>query len=440
MLEEGRRLFGTDGVRGKANTELTPEFVMDLGRAAADGITGQVLVGRDTRRSGPMLSEALMSGLQSGGIDTVDVGIIPTGAVSYLGRSTATSYSAVVSASHNPGDDNGVKFFGADGSKLSDEREDMIEARLRQGAPWKAARGASVGIHQVMADGLDRYIDYLATTMPYTLVGVEVALDCANGSAFMAAPRLFEKLKATVDVHFAAPDGLNINDGCGATHPEALARLAKGKVGLAFDGDADRLIAIDEAGVPANGDVLMAIMARHLKEKGELVANTVVATKMSNLGFRRAMESLDIDVVEAEVGDRYVLEAMRAKRLSLGGEQSGHMIFEDRTTGDGLVTALRLLEVVAATGQPLTELRTIMTEYPQVLRNVTVPERAALEGADALWSAVEDASAELRDEGRVLVRASGTEPVVRVMVEAETSTKAAEIADGLVAVVRAELG
>lgn len=440
MLTEGRRLFGTDGVRGKANTGLTPDFAMDLGRAAGDGIGGTVLVGRDTRRSGPMLSRSLIAGLQAVGIDTIDAGIVPTGAVSYLGRSVGASYSVVVSASHNPAEDNGIKFFGSDGSKLSDEREDEIEARLRKGPPWGASVGANVGIDQAMPDAVDRYVAHLKEQMPYSLSGMELALDCANGSAFEAAPRLFSSLKADVDLHAGAPDGTNINDRCGATHPEFLARLAGGRLGLAFDGDADRLIAIDEEGIPADGDVIMAVLAQHLHGKGELAADTVVVTTMSNLGFRRAMADLGVSIVETAVGDRYVLEAMRRDGYSLGGEQSGHVLFEDRTTGDGLVTALRLLEVIASTGKPLSELRTVMTEYPQVLRNVHVASGDALDGADALWAAVAEVEGKLGDEGRVLVRASGTEPLIRVMVEAATKPEAASFAEDLVAVVRAELG
>jgi phosphoglucosamine mutase len=440
MLTEERRLFGTDGVRGKANTELTPELAMDLGRAAGDGIGGTVLVGRDTRRSGPMLSRSLISGLLAVGIDTIDAGIIPTGAVSYLGSSVGASYSVVVSASHNPAEDNGIKFFGSDGSKLSDIREDKIEGRLRKGPPWNVPVGANVGIDQAMPDAVDRYVDHLKEQMPYSLASMELVLDCANGSAFEAAPRLFSSLNADVELHAGAPDGTNINDGCGATHPEFLARLAAGRLGLAFDGDADRLVAIDEEGIPADGDVIMAVLAQHLHGKGELAANTVVVTTMSNLGFRRAMADLGISIVETPVGDRYVLEAMRRDGYSLGGEQSGHVLFEDRTTGDGLVTALRLLEVIASTGKPLSDLRRVMTEYPQVLRNVHVASRDGLNGADALWAAVAEVEARLGDEGRVLVRASGTEPFIRVMVEAATKPEAASLAEDLVAVVHAELG
>jgi phosphoglucosamine mutase len=433
------RLFGTDGVRGKANSELNPSFAMDLARAAGETIDGPVLIGRDTRRSSPMLATALHSGFNTVGIDTVDVGVLPTGGISYLTRSTDAWYGVVVSASHNPAEDNGIKFFGSDGSKLSDERELLIEARFYQGAPWKVPTADLIGMQRHIEDARERYVASVAEMLPYSLQGFEVALDCANGSAFLAAPELLAGLGATVVSHCAEPDGTNINDGCGATHPEYLARHAEGRLGLCFDGDADRLIAIDEDGVPANGDVVLAVLAAFLKENGRLEKDTVAVTPMANLGFRRAMDELGVELVETAVGDRYVLEAMREKKLSLGGEQSGHVIFEDRTTGDGLVTAVRLIEVMMATGKPLCELRTIMTEYPQVLRNVRVRSREELEGAVSLWEAVTEAEKQLADDGRVLVRASGTEPLVRVMVEADTAPRAAMVADELVAVVRAEL-
>jgi phosphoglucosamine mutase len=439
MLNGGASLFGTDGVRGRANTELTPEIAMALGRAAGEAVTGQVAIGLDTRRSGPMLSAALHSGFQSVGVDTIDLGIVPSGAVSYLTRRTGATFGVVVSASHNPAEDNGIKFFGRDGSKLSDPREAAIEDRIRRGAPWKIAAGSLIGMQQALPDGLEWYLDHLVERMPYTLRGLDIALDCAHGAAFQAAPTLFTRLHAGVEVFNAEPDGTNINDGCGATHPEQLARLADGRLGLAFDGDADRLVAVDEDGVPANGDVIMAVIAKHLKDTGKLRQNTVVVTVMSNLGLRLAMDRLGIDLVETAVGDRYVLEAMREAKAEVGGEQSGHVILDERTTGDGLITALKLLEVIAATGRPLSELREVMTEFPQVLRNVRVGSKDGLDRAAALWDAVGTVEAELGHEGRVLVRPSGTEPVVRVMVEAETAPKAASIADDLAAVVRAEL-
>lgn len=434
------RLFGTDGVRGRANREVTPDLAFGLARAAGEGSDGPVVIGMDTRRSGPMLVSALHAGFNSVGVDTIDLGIVPVGAVSLLTRATGSRMGVMVSASHNPAEDNGIKFFGMDGRKLADSREDRIQARLTQGAPWKAPDGAAIGMQMPMPDVLDRYVTSLAAEATYTLRGMEFTLDCANGAAFRAAPMLFERLKASVDVLNADPDGTNINDGCGATHPEFLAAHSAGRVGFAFDGDADRLIAVDEDARVVNGDVLMAIFARHLKEQGKLRNGVVVATVMSNLGFRKAMEGLDIKVIETKVGDRYVLEAMHEHRAVLGGEQSGHLVLEDRTTGDGLRSALRVAEVMAATGSPLTELRTVMTEYPQVLHNVRVANRSGIEDAAGLWAAVSEAERSLHGEGRVLVRASGTEPLVRVMVEATDTATAERIAAGLAGVVTEYLG
>ncbi|MBT8164353.1 MAG: phosphoglucosamine mutase [Acidimicrobiia bacterium] len=440
MLKDGQRLFGTDGVRGVANEELTIDFAMDLARAAADDISGPVVIGRDTRRSGEMLSLAMQAGFHSVGVDTEDVGVIPTAAIAHLTDLADASLGVVVSASHNPASDNGIKFFGGDGGKLTDALEDRIEARLRQGPPWRTPR-AGVGIRFPRTNGVDEYLTWLKSDIAYTLRGIDVAIDGANGAAFLAAPRLFDELGLNVRTVACEPDGLNINDGCGATHPEFLASQLDGEIGLVFDGDADRFVAIDEAGVPLNGDVIMAIIARHLHEQGKLKNDTVVVTVMTNLGFRRAMAELDIAVVETAVGDRYVLEAMREHKANLGGEQSGHVIFLDHiSTGDGLLTALRLLEVVAATGRPLTELRQVMTDYPQVLRNVRVADRAGLDGAEAVWEAVRHTEEMLGGGGRVLIRPSGTEPLVRVMVEAATKTDAATIADDLAKVVRAALG
>jgi phosphoglucosamine mutase len=438
---ETRRLFGTDGVRGQANVDLTPELVMDLARAAGHGLEGPVLVGRDTRRSGDMLSAALQAGFHSVGVDTVDVEVMPVGGISFLTRDSGARMGAVVSASHNPAPDNGVKFLSRTGAKLPDSEEARIEQRLRQGPPWKQAVGDLVGMRLAMSDALPRYLDFLAEPMPYTLRGVRLAVDCANGAAVRVAPALFERLKAEVTYFGIEPDGTNINQECGSTHPEYLARQAPGLLGLAFDGDADRLICVDEEGQPASGDVVMTILASYWKQQGWLRRNTVVSTVMANLGFRRAMEDLDIKVVETQVGDRYVLDAMRSHRAVMGGEQSGHIILMDRaTTGDGLLTAVRLLEVVAATGQTLAELRKLITEYPQVLRNLRVPGKEALPGATVLWEAVREMEGRLGDEGRVLVRASGTEPVVRIMVEAPTAPDATSIADELVSIARRELG
>ncbi len=432
-------LFGTDGVRGRANVDITADLALGLARAVGDGREGGLaVVGRDPRRSGQMLADALHAGFHSVGVDTFDAGIVPSGALSFLVRDLGTGLGVLVSASHNPADDNGIKFFGRDGAKLSDQAEAEIEARYLAGPPWQLASGAGVGMRQQLPDGVDRYVEHLASRFPYSLHGVELALDCANGAAFRAAPLLFERLHAGVEVFAAEPDGTNINDKCGATYPQFLAREAGGRLGLAFDGDADRLVAVDEEGQVANGDVLLAVMAAHLKDQGKLRGNQVVVTVMANLGFRRAMQELDIEVVETAVGDRYVLEEMRARRAVLGGEQSGHVILADRTTGDGLATALKLLEVIAASGKPLAELRTVMSEYPQVQRSVAGQSAIGRPIAELspVAETIAEVEAELGDDGRVLVRPSGTEPITRVMVEAATAPLAAECADRIAAAVR----
>jgi len=434
-----QRLFGTDGVRGLANSELTPDLAFDLARAAGDGVEGHVMIGRDTRRSGPMLVSALQAGFNSIGIDTVDLGIIPVGGVSRITRDTGAVFGVMVSASHNPAEDNGIKFFASDGAKLSDERELAIEQRYFSDVAPPRPIGGSIGIQTVMDDAVDRYIEKISRTVEYSMHSLEFIVDCANGAAFLAAPRLFELVGATVEVVNDVPDGMNINRGVGATHPDALAAQADGRIGLCFDGDADRLIAIDEDGAVVNGDVIMAIFAAWQKERNKLKNDTVVVTVMSNLGFHLAMRRLDIEVVETPVGDRYVLEAMRSTRAVVGGEQSGHVLLEDRATGDGLRTALRLMEVIASTGKELRELRTVMEELPQVLENVTVADQAGLIGNAAIDEAIADGERILAGRGRVLVRPSGTEPLVRVMVEAPTAAQAGSVASRIAEVVTAEL-
>ncbi len=433
-----RHLFGTDGVRGIANEELTPAIAFDLARAAGEGRTGHVIIGRDTRRSGPMLAAALMAGFNSVGIDTVDIGVIPVGAVSWFVRDTGATLGVMVSASHNPAEDNGIKFFGPNGTKLSDGEELKIEARFFAGEPWHRGVGSEVGIQTVMSDATERYVEAITRSAPTPVHGLEFVIDTANGAAFLAAPLMFERLGVVVEVFNGNPDGMNINNRCGATHPEAVAARASGRVGLSFDGDADRLIAVDEDGVVADGDVLMAIFAHWMKGRGRLHNDTVVATVMSNLGFRKAMEALGITVIETSVGDRYVLEAMHASRAVVGGEQSGHVLLEDRSTGDGLRTALRLMEVMASTGKELRELRTIMNAYPQVLTNVTVRDKR-FEGNAAIAAAVAEGERALAGRGRILVRASGTESLVRVMVEAPTENESAEVAAAIARIVESEL-
>ena len=431
MGTEMQRLFGTDGVRGVANSELTPELAYDLARAAGEGLDRHVVIGRDTRRSGPMLAAALAAGFNAVGVDTVDLGILPVGAVSRLARDTGASLGVMVSASHNPAEDNGIKFFGGDGAKLSDEREAAIERRYFSDEAHVRPVAANVGIQTVMADAIDRYVDKVARTVEYSMRGLEFVVDCANGAASSTAAPLFEKVGATVTIFADTPDGMNINAGVGATHPEFVARKANGKVGLAFDGDADRLIAVDEDGEVVNGDVIMAIFAAFQHQRGKLKGDKVVATVMSNLGFHQAMERLGVEVRVTPVGDRSVVEEMRSSRAVVGGEQSGHILLEDRSTGDGLRTALRLMEVMASTGKELRELRTIMTELPQVLTNVRVGSKDGWDTDDDITSSIATWERQLGSRGRILVRPSGTEPLIRVMVEAPTASEAEQAADSI---------
>jgi len=444
-----RHLFGTDGVRGLANSELTAQLASDLARAAGTRISrtsggeitnGHVLIGRDTRRSGPMLVSALEAGFNSIGIDVVDVGIAPVGAVSRLARDTGADYGVMVSASHNPAEDNGIKFFGSDGAKLSDADEHAIEQRYFAGRDYRSPIGPNIGLQTVMSDAVERYVERISNTVQYSMRGLEFVVDCANGAAFVAAPKLFEKVGASVEVHNDEPDGMNINRNCGATHPDYLAKRAAGRIGFAFDGDADRLIAVDEDGEIVDGDVIMAIFAEWQKQRNQLKNDAVVVTVMSNIGFHQAMARLGISVIETRVGDRYVLEAMRKSRAVVGGEQSGHVLLEDRATGDGLRTALRLMEVVASTGKELRQLRTVMKAFPQVLENITVADKAGLDGNDAIIDAVRGGEEALSGRGRVLVRPSGTEPLVRVMVEAPSEAEASDVATRIAGVVAAELG
>jgi phosphoglucosamine mutase len=442
LLDEGKPIFGTDGVRGVAGSELTPELALAIGRAAGSYLrSGPVVVGRDTRRSGEMLSSALQAGFHSMGVDTLDVGILPSGGISHLTATSAATMGAIVSASHNPAEDNGIKLLAARGAKLPDDVERELEGRIRS-PEGRSKVGPDVGTRFVDSDALERYVDYLASISKYRLSGVEVALDCANGAAFKAAPMLFKRLKADLLVTADAPDGTNINDGCGATHPEVLAEAAEGRIGLTFDGDADRLIAIDEDGRVANGDVIMAIIARHMKAQGSLKKNLVVTTVMSNLGFRKSMDEAGIELVETKVGDRYVMEAMLEHKAILGGEQSGHVIFLDKGhTGDGLLTAVRLLDVVAGTGKELRKLRAeAITEYPQILQNVRVGRGVSLDDAGDLWDEVRAVETELGEEGRVLVRASGTEPLIRIMVEASSEEAARGYADRLSSITESSMG
>ncbi|MDH3189528.1 MAG: phosphoglucosamine mutase [Acidimicrobiia bacterium] len=442
LLDDGKNLFGTDGARGVAGSELSVELALAIGQAAGAYLRqGPVLVGRDTRRSGPMLSAALQAGFNSVGVDTVDVGVLPSGGISHLTATSGATLGAIVSASHNPAADNGIKLLSSQGSKLPDEVEREIEDRIRSSGTV-AAVGPGIGTRFEDRGAMDVYLDHLVAASKYSLAGLRVVVDCAHGSAYKAAPELFKRLKADVEAFADAPDGTNINVECGATHPETVAAMVNGRIGLSFDGDADRLIVIDEDGKVANGDVVMAIVARHLKSQGQLKHDLLVATVMSNLGLHKSMKEAEIEMVLTQVGDRYVMEALTERRGLLGGEQSGHIIFTDTgTTGDGLMTAVRLLNVVAGTGKELRELRSeAITEYPQVLVNVGIDRAADVDGADHLWEEVGLVEEELGAEGRVLVRPSGTEPLIRIMVEASSETAARGYADRLAAVAADVLG
>jgi phosphoglucosamine mutase len=430
-------LFGTDGVRGKAGVDLTAEVATGLARAMAVDLTGPAVVGRDTRRSGPMLAAAVGAGFADAGVDTIDLGIVPVGAVSILTPTLAGGCGVMVSASHNPADDNGIKFFTADGSKLDPDAEALIEDRYRAGSSGAVSE---LGQQTALPDAEDRYLAYLRSVASGTLDGLSVVLDCANGAAFSAAPRFFASLGADVEAINVESDGARINEGCGAVHPEALASVAAGRVGLAFDGDADRCILVDEDGATCNGDVILAVLAKHLFERGELSGSQVVTTVMANLGLRLALSDLGIEIVETPVGDRHVTDALRSQGAAIGAEQSGHVVFSGQATGDGLVTGLRVLEAMRDTGSPLRELRRVMAEYPQVLINIPVRQRGTLSEAAGVWEAVRDAEAALGDAGRILVRESGTEPLVRVMVEARAQTEADRVARELADIVQGRLG
>lgn len=434
--------FGTDGVRGVANTELTADLALELGRATASGLSaGPVLIGSDTRRSGSMLSAAFQAGVHSVGVDTVDVGVFPSGGIGRLTGSSDATMGVIITASHNPAEDNGIKLIDARGAKLSRERESVIESVL-DNPNWVVPKGHGVGTRRSSPDGFNQYLEMLTSGVSYRFRGISVVLDTANGAAYQAAPELMTRLNTDFETMHNTPDGNNINLRCGATDTASLREACAGKIGLAFDGDADRLIAVDESGREANGDVVMAVLSRFMKESGTLRNNTVVGTVMSNLGFKYAMRDLGIDYVDVAVGDRNVSAALEDTRGGLGGEQSGHVIFPRvAPMGDGLLTAVRLLEVVAATGKTLAELRDeVITEYPQVLRNVTVADASGLSDNRQVWAAVEKAEAALGNDGRVLVRASGTEPLVRIMVEASSGHQAAELATELCEVVRVSMG
>lgn len=442
------KLFGTDGVRGVANDDLTPELAFRLGEAAGhflgqEGV-GRIVVGKDTRRSGDMLEAALVAGICSGGADALLAGVVPTPAVALLTRELQADGGVVISASHNPAEYNGIKFFSREGFKLPDEVEDEI-AEFVAGAreDWRRPTGAGIGSAHRITDPEGRYVAHAVSTIDGDLAGLRIALDCGHGAASHTTKAAFERLGAEVVAINCDWDGMDINRDCGSTHLGPVTELVRGSgfdLGIAHDGDADRVIAVDETGEEVDGDVIMAVCAAHLKERGRLPHDTVVSTVMANLGFDVAMREHGIMVIKTKVGDRYVLDQMRSSGAVLGGEQSGHVIFlAHNTTGDGLVTALQLASIVHETRKPLSELRKVMRRYPQVLENVRVADKGRLGTNPAVVAAVHAAEQQLGESGRVLVRASGTEPLVRVMAEAADEASAARIVAELVDVVRREL-
>jgi phosphoglucosamine mutase len=433
------RLFGTDGVRGIANGDLTPELAFRLGEAAGavlcDGRRGRLVVGKDTRISGDMLEAALAAGACAAGCDVLLAGIVPTPAVALLTRELGADAGAVISASHNPAAYNGIKFFDADGFKLADDLEDRLEAFATSQRRDARPTGAGVGTIRAIPDAVERYVAHAVSTVPGRLDGLTVALDCAHGAASMTSEAAFRALGADVVAIDCDWNGVDINEDCGSTHLAPLMELVGSSgatLGIAHDGDADRTLAVDETGAAIDGDRILAVCAARLHAEGALLGDVVVGTVMTNMGLDVAMRELGIEVAKAPVGDRYVLELMRRTGAMLGGEQSGHIIFlEHTTTGDGLITALQLAYTMVATGRPLSELAAIVRPFPQVLVNVQVADAARAVADASLLEAVAAEEAALGDDGRVLVRASGTEPLVRVMVEARDDEVARATADRL---------
>jgi phosphoglucosamine mutase len=444
------RLFGTDGVRGLANGDITAELALQLSVAAAQvlgrtareqGRKPKAVVGRDPRASGEFLSAAVVAGLASAGVDVHNVGVLPTPAVAYLTGDMDAHFGVMLSASHNAMPDNGIKFFADGGHKLADAVEDEIAAQI--GQVWDRPIGAEIGRVLENRAGQARYVAHLLAALPNRLDGLTVVIDAAHGAASEVSPEVFRLAGADVFEIGASPDGLNINDGYGSTHLSRLqaeVRERRADLGIAHDGDADRCLAVDADGTVIDGDQIMAILAVALRDRGELADDTLVATVMSNLGLLQAMKREGIAIRQTGVGDRYVLEAMRAGHYSLGGEQSGHVIMlQHGTTGDGVLTGLMLAARVKETGRPLGKLASVMTQMPQVLKNVKGVDKARVETDEGVQAAVALEEASLGDTGRVLLRKSGTEPVVRVMVEAETQERAEAVCDRLVDVVRDRL-
>ncbi|RKD73573.1 phosphoglucosamine mutase [Sinobaca qinghaiensis] len=443
------KYFGTDGVRGVANTELSPELAFRIGRAGGYVLTKEtenpkVLIGRDTRISGEMLEGALVAGLLSIGAEVMRLGVVSTPGVAYLTKALSAQAGVMISASHNPVEDNGIKFFGSDGFKLTDAQEAEIEVLLDGEDTLPRPTGKDLGIVNDYFEGGQKYIHFLKQTINEDFAGLHVALDCAHGAASSLAPHLFADLEADISTMGNNPDGLNINDNVGSTHPEGLAAFVKEKgadIGLAFDGDADRLIAVDEKGTLVDGDQIMYICAKHLKQENRLTENTLVTTVMSNLGLYKALEKIGIETKKTAVGDRYVMEEMRKGGFSLGGEQSGHLIFLDHiTTGDGMLSALQLVDIMKSTGKKLSELASEMEIFPQKLINVRVHNKHEVASNPHVKEAIDKAEKEMNGNGRILVRPSGTESLVRVMAEAETKELCNRYVEEIASVVEEHMG
>jgi phosphoglucosamine mutase len=448
-MNGSRRFFGTDGIRGEANVyPMTPEVALRLGMVVAVhfGRDGRVLVGKDTRLSGYLFESALASGLAAMGADVMFVGPMPTPGIAYLTHSMRASAGVVISASHNPYVDNGIKIFGTDGFKLGDDVEARLEALFEDpGLDAQRARGRDIGRAVRIDDAAGRYITHLKQSFPKNLdlTGIKLVVDCAHGAAYRIAPTVFAELGATVVARGVDPDGLNINENCGATAPENLRRWvveAGADLGIALDGDADRVVFCDESGAVVDGDAIMAMCARDLRQRGHLRGDAIVATVMSNLGLDRSLAEVGVGLIRTAVGDRYVVEAMRNTGCSLGGEQSGHLLFLDHgTTGDGVVAALQVLTIMRRTGTPLSRLAEVMTPVPQRLRSFAVPRMEPIERLPRLQRAIRQVERELGDDGRVLVRYSGTEKKMRVMVEFVDADRIDEYVDRLESLALQEL-
>ncbi len=447
-----QKLFGTDGVRGTANREpITAASALKLAQAAArvlvrNAISPKVVVGRDTRASGEMLESAIVAGLASSGIEVLLAGVIPTPSIAYLTVTNGAAFGVVISASHNPFEDNGIKFFGPTGYKLSDDDESAIESEFERSDPGTLPIGKLVGRVLRLPNATEQYAEFAASTFPrdLSLAGVKIALDMANGAAFQTTPMALANLGAELDVQYAAPDGFNINLECGSTHPATLSRIVKNSgatFGLAHDGDADRLLFCDEHGSVLDGDELLAIASVDLIRRNQLQKNTVVATVMSNFGLDDLLHEHNGSVLRTAVGDRFVIDALVQHQLNLGGEQSGHIIFRDfATTGDGLVAALQVIAVVMRTGKPLSELRQVLSKYPQVLRNIEVRERVPFENIGVLNSKIRETESRLTGKGRVMLRYSGTEPIARLLLEGPDAGELHQLASSIVAEFAKHLG